>query len=163
MPIQLRRLLFQKSKPTQVMVCLPSDMGNLRHQLILAFIVVSPKSPVGFQQSYPRPAPVSIPAPVYRSGSQAQPQPRSPLLTGNTADPAIQTTPSSNSVTSDLGASVESNGYAGTAGGRDDLPEQRIFPGVVHERTRRNSLSSPETKANNSDGKEIVQSDAGDY
>ena len=43
----------------------------------------------------------------------------------------------------EFGTSVSSNGSVGTAGaGSGSLPEQKIFPGIVHERVRRSSILS---------------------
>lgn len=41
----------------------------------------------------------------------------------------------------EFGTSVSSNGSVGTTGaGTGILPEQKIFPGIVHERARRGSI-----------------------
>ena len=59
---------------------------------------------------------------------------RSPSIAGR--EPPLQKIPSSSSI-GDFGGS----GYVGAASnGPDGLPEQKIFPGVVHERAHRSSI-----------------------
>ena len=81
------------------------------------------KLPAAYLDHAPSPTSSTYPT----NAPHAQFQPKSPVLTGGVVDPAYQNAPSPGSVVADLGASLASPG--------------QIFPGVVHERAQRSTLS----------------------
>lgn len=78
--------------------------------------------------------------------SFAQPQVQSPVTTANILNHGQQGSQSSDSFSGDSGTLVGGTGYMGERStGSDKLPEQKIFPGIVHERAQRGSVLNRST------------------
>jgi len=64
---------------------------------------------------------------------------QSPVTTANFLSQDLQTSQSSGHFLSESPMLTSGTGSVGPAAGTDNLPEQKIFPGVVHERAQRSS------------------------
>lgn len=130
-------------QPLRTMVCTLRDSGD-NNELIPIFHVATRQT----QRSSTPPTHSTL---SYNSAQE--PAPTTPNVSLNFQDslstspgPSMQNSNASplQSMGFDFGRSVSSNGSIGAAGpGPGVLPEQKIFPGIVHERAQRGNTLTP--------------------